>query len=151
MHYKIVQDLEPSNYPDYNPKRFSGVVIRDNKARIIIYRGHSLIVTGVKSTPEADQLLNKHFLSLDVTTKTITNITASGKIPFEIDFNRIQENKRFTWEPELFPGIYWHRDSSSVIAIIFRSNKVIITGLRDPDKLDEYYLELLLDFNEISK
>uniref|UniRef100_T1K5A5 TATA-box-binding protein n=1 Tax=Tetranychus urticae TaxID=32264 RepID=T1K5A5_TETUR len=59
------------------------------------------------------------------------NITVCAKIIGDFDYEALLRHPGSSYEPELFPGIHLKLDESKVVFIIFKSGKVIITGLKE--------------------
>lgn len=138
--------LDPTIYDFYNPKRFSGAILSRGKTRILVFKGRKIVVTGVTDPIQAEKVVIDLVGVDEITKCVITNITAKGKIDFELDFNTMLRSNNFSWEPELFPGIYWRKKTNEKsLVIIFRSRKIIMTGLKNIEDINILYKELLED------
>uniref|UniRef100_T1K3X7 TATA-box-binding protein n=1 Tax=Tetranychus urticae TaxID=32264 RepID=T1K3X7_TETUR len=71
-------------------------------------------------------------------TYKIVNITVCSQIVDEFDYKKLLQHPGSSYEPEIFPGIHLKLDKSKVIYIIFRTGKVIITGLKDLSSIRDY-------------
>jgi transcription initiation factor TFIID TATA-box-binding protein len=68
----------------------------------------------------------------------IQNVVASTSIGEELDLNAISaafENAEY--EPEQFPGLVFRVDKPKTAALIFRSGKVVCTGAKSIEAVDE--------------
>ena len=137
--FTIDKTLSPADYGNYNPKVFSGYVMKDKRARILIYKSNKINVTGVKSLLEAKTVLLHNFPNIKILKAKVVNLTALALIKKPINFNAVTNNSKYSWEPELFPGALF-RESQSV-AIFFPSGKVILTGFKNKTKLKTFYRE----------
>ncbi|XP_053206971.1 TATA-box-binding protein 2-like [Panonychus citri] len=143
--YEASIKLDPTKYPDYNPKRFSGAIVKYSGGKALVFSSKKFTVTGTTSLKESKKIADDIVGEGKIIKRKILNITGSSTIGFDFDFNKIFYNKRFSWEPELFPGIYWRKSGKGPIVIFFRSKKVIITGVKKIKDLDALYKDFLDD------
>ena len=70
----------------------------------------------------------------------ITNVVANAAVGYLINLDKMCENERFAIKNERFPGIVFkgiHKVVKSVL--VFASGKMVLTGARSLDALDEGY------------
>ena len=146
--YETSKKLDPKVYPDYNPKRFSGAIVKYKKGKVLVFASKKFTVTGTTSLKEADKIAKEIVGEQKITKKRIVNITASSRINLDFDFAKLFGNKRFSWEPELFPGVYWRKKGSGPVIIFFRSKKVILTGFKKIVEVNRLYKEFLKDLKD---
>lgn len=135
-------DFNFENYSEgYNPKKFSGVVLKQGKCRLLLFRSRKVTVTGLKTLKEAENVLKVVFPHLTPTQSQILNTTSSGLLQFRFDFSRVLKSGAVTHEPELFPGVYWRskQHHPRAVAIFFASGKFILTGLKSHEETKKFW------------
>ncbi|XP_053206060.1 TATA-box-binding protein-like 1 [Panonychus citri] len=133
--------LNPSDYGEYDPCKFSGIVLRDDKSCLLIYHSTKINITGVKSLLEAEQVIHRNLPDINIISSRIVNITATASILPEINFKDVYNNENFSWEPELFPGIIYRKRKH--VATLFRSRKVNLTGFKAVEEIAPFFNEFL--------
>lgn len=92
--------------------------------------------------------------SLKVENFKVTNIVVKMNAGKGVDYNKmLQENpSKFSYEPELFPGIHYRIDERTV-ATIFHTGRIYITGFKSIERAEEECLKLqmLLDLYKNNK
>lgn len=130
-------------------KSFSGGVLKYPDGCLLVFDSGKINVTGVQNIATAIVLINrfcnKYPQDINYSSYKIVNITACSKIVDDFDYNKLLLHPGSSYEPELFPGIHLKLDDSKVIFIIFRTGKVIITGLKDYESIFHYCDEF--DYN----
>jgi transcription initiation factor TFIID TATA-box-binding protein len=134
----LSQDLEVA---DYNPDNFPGLVYRmtDPKAAALIFRSGKVVCTGAQSVDDVKAALAYVFdelreLGVDVNaspTVEIQNIVSSADIGQTLNLNAIAIGlglENIEYEPEQFPGLVYRLDDPEVVALLFGSGKLVITG-----------------------
>ncbi len=126
---------------EYNPKRFSAVImrIRDPKATALIFATGKMVVTGARSVDNSKlasrkfaRILKKlgfHVRFLDF---KVQNLVCSVDIRFAVNLNdMIISHPHFaTFEPELFPGLIYRLITPKVVALVFVTGKIVLTGAK---------------------
>ncbi len=110
---------------EYNKKRFPGVVLRmqDPKIAALVFGSGKVVLTGAKSIDSNPEY-------------KIQNIVTSADLGTPINLNKIAVGfnlDRIEYEPEQFPGLVYRLDDPKVVALLFGSGKLIITGGKVPD------------------
>lgn len=126
---------------DYDPDNFPGLVYRmhDPKAAALIFRSGKVVCTGANSVDDVTTALKHVFdelreLGVDVATSTeieIQNIVSSGDLNHTLNLNAIAIGlglESVEYEPEQFPGLVYRLDDPDVVALLFGSGKLVITG-----------------------
>ena len=126
---------------DYDPDNFPGLVYRmhDPKAAALIFRSGKVVCTGAKSVDDVTTALEYVFdelreLGVDVATSPdieIQNIVSSGDLDHTLNLNAIAIGlglESVEYEPEQFPGLVYRLDDPDVVALLFGSGKLVITG-----------------------
>ncbi|PSQ31204.1 TATA-box-binding protein [Halobacteriales archaeon SW_6_65_46] len=125
---------------DYDPEQFPGLVYRtqEPKSAALIFRSGKVVCTGAKSTDnvhEALQLVFDELRALDIPIDnpeiTIQNIVTSADLGEDLNLNAIAIGlglENIEYEPEQFPGLVYRLDEPDVVALLFGSGKLVITG-----------------------
>ncbi|MCU0631567.1 MAG: TATA-box-binding protein [Methanolinea sp.] len=126
---------------ELNQKRFPGAVFRMENPKIasLIFSSGKVVLTGIR-----DQEALKEGLSLiiaamkDAGVKTyaeprvgITNIVCSYDIGKNINLNKVVITlnlENIEYEPEQFPGLVYRIKDPKIVALLFSSGKIILTG-----------------------
>jgi len=131
---------------ELNKKRFPGAVFRveDPKVASLIFSSGKIVLTGIRRKDDLktglDIIINslkkinvKTFEKNDV---SITNIVCSYDMKKPVNLNRIVvtlDLENIEYEPEQFPGLVYRIDDPKIVALIFSSGKIILTGGKNLD------------------
>lgn len=131
---------------DFNPDNFPGLVYRTQnpKAAALIFRSGKIVCTGAKSTDDVHESLNIVFDKLrelkiqveDDPEITVQNIVTSADLGKNLNLNAIAIGlglENIEYEPEQFPGLVYRLDEPKVVALLFGSGKLVITGGKKPE------------------
>jgi transcription initiation factor TFIID TATA-box-binding protein len=144
----LAQQLE---YCEYNPARFAAVTFRLKSPRsTVLYFGSGKIVcTGAKSTMEAllatykyvNVLKTKLQLPVHVYGFCVQNMVASASVPHTLNLERIFQcfPTEASYEPQLFPGLILRNPTLSIVFLLFKSGRIIITGAKQRETIDKAY------------
>jgi transcription initiation factor TFIID TATA-box-binding protein len=126
---------------DYNPDNFPGLVYRlqEPKAAALIFRSGKIVCTGANSIENVQTALQQVFdelreLGIQVAADpeiVVQNIVSSGDLGCTLNLNAIAIGlglENIEYEPEQFPGLVYRLDEPSVVALLFGSGKLVITG-----------------------
>jgi transcription initiation factor TFIID TATA-box-binding protein len=140
---QVAQDLEGVSY---DPDVFPGLVYRVEapKASCLLFRSGKIVCTGAKSIPNTEQALHQLFeilegLGLPVPEEPdieVQNIVTSGDIGERLNLNAVAVGlglERVEYEPEQFPGLVYRLPDQNVVALLFGSGKLVVTGGKSPD------------------
>lgn len=131
---------------EYNPKRFSAVImrIREPRTTALVFSSGKMVITGAKSE-QASRLASRKYarivqkLGFDVKFLDfkVQNIVGSVDVKFAIHLEAlfITHNQFATYEPELFPGLIYRMVNPRVVLLIFVSGKIVITGAKNIDNI----------------
>lgn len=151
----ISEDLPSSQF---DAERFPGLIYRtvEPKVTTLVFRSGKIISTGSDSasgSQSAVRELMDDFDSLgiecDSPTVEVENVVGVADVDYSLNLNAIAiglglENTEY--EPEQFPGLVYRMDSPSVVALLFGSGKVVITGAETRDQIaagvEQLYEEL---------
>ena len=133
----------------YDTDRFPGVVyrIKEPKTAMLLFRSGKVVCTGAKSLADVrtaiDQLVKQlGAIGVPVTKKPeviVQNIVASADLGCVINLNVIAISlglDRVEYEPEQFPGLVYRIDEPKVVALLFGSGKIVITGAKKTEDID---------------
>ncbi|GAB7014323.1 TATA-box-binding protein [Halolamina salina] len=138
----VAMDLEGA---DYDPEQFPGLVYRtqDPKSAALIFRSGKIVCTGAKSTDDVHESLHIVFdklreLSIPIEDDpeiTVQNIVTSADLGESLNLNAIAIGlglESIEYEPEQFPGLVYRLEEPDVVALLFGSGKLVITGGKEP-------------------
>ncbi|AUV83552.1 TATA-box-binding protein [Salinigranum rubrum] len=143
----VAMDLEGA---DYDPEQFPGLVYRTQnpKSAALIFRSGKIVCTGAKSTDAVHESLEIVFDKLreleipveDDPEITVQNIVTSADLGVSLNLNAIAIGlglENIEYEPEQFPGLVYRISDPSVVALLFGSGKLVITGGKEPSDAEE--------------
>ncbi len=126
---------------DLNVKRFPGAVyrIQDPKMAFLVFGSGKVVITGVKNNEDLAKGLNillqrlkeAGITCLDTPTVVVTNIVCSYDIGIKINLNKVVMTlslEAIEYEPEQFPGLVYRIPDPKIVALLFSSGKIILTG-----------------------
>ena len=135
----------------YNKKRFPAVIMRKTKPKstILVFKSGRMIIIGSESESDAEQAAKKAIkdiqkalsLKLKMIEFRVTNIVASADIGFRINVGRLCEEKNVV-RNDNFPGVVYKQLEHVRSALIFASGKVVFTGAKKKDEIDNAFNEL---------
>eukprot|EP01084_Bolivina_argentea_P128307 226822_1 len=137
-----------SRNSEYNPKRFAAVImrIREPKSTALIFSTGKIVITGAKTEDDAwisarkyIRILQKLDFPAKFTEWKIVNIVACCATGFPIRLDSVShfQSQCSSYEPELFPGLIYRMKQPKVVILIFVSGKIIVTGAKTKDEIDE--------------
>ncbi len=141
---------------EYNPETFPGLVLRikEPKSAVLVFSSGNLVCTGTKSTAQVKQVIQEVIkqlkkINVKVTTKpkiTVQNIVASGTINLKLNLNFLAlEMQNTEYEPEQFPGLVYKLMEPNATFLLFSNGKLVCTGTKNKQQLDESMKQLLKD------
>ena len=136
---------------EYEPEQFPGLVyrIKEPKAAFLIFKSGKVVCTGTKSAAEAQTALdqatsNVKDVGVDVLPSPkieVVNIVASGDLKTDnLNLNQVAMAfglENIEYEPEQFPGLVFRMKDPKVVILIFSTGKVICTGARSKENVDQ--------------
>ncbi|HJJ42578.1 MAG TPA: TATA-box-binding protein, partial [Methanocorpusculum sp.] len=135
---------------ELNTKRFPGAVFRvDNpKMASLIFNSGKVVLTGIRDEELLHVGLNKVLASLkeagikilDVPKVSVTNIVCSYDLGHFINLNRVIATlsmEAIEYEPEQFPGLVYRIKEPKIVALLFSSGKIILTGGKNIDDVEK--------------
>ncbi|HUU75578.1 MAG TPA: TATA-box-binding protein [Methanoregulaceae archaeon] len=137
----LVEISKKINNCELNTKRFPGAVFRIENPKIasLIFSSGKVVLTGIrnkKSLQDGLDLIIKSMREAGVETYdkprvAITNIVCSYDIGKYINLNKVVITlnlENIEYEPEQFPGLVYRIKDPKIVALLFSSGKIILTG-----------------------
>ncbi|MFH0861823.1 MAG: TATA-box-binding protein [Candidatus Altiarchaeota archaeon] len=148
---------------EYNPENFPGAVFRihDPKLAMLIFSSGKVICTGARTMEDIDSAVKQLLKKLSeggIKAKgkpnvVVQNIVASSSVGVKVNLDQLAiECYNAEYEPEQFPGLVYRLDEPKSVMLVFRSGKIIITGVKnvkDIKKAAEKTVELVHKYNAI--
>ncbi|MFA4823913.1 MAG: TATA-box-binding protein [Methanoregula sp.] len=126
---------------ELNTKRFPGAVYRLENPKIasLIFSSGKVVLTGIRDKKALTQGLSLIIKSLkeagvdthEKPSVAITNIVCSYDIGKYINLNKVVITlnlENIEYEPEQFPGLVYRIKDPKIVALLFSSGKIILTG-----------------------
>ena len=126
---------------DLNKKRFPGAVLRlqNPKIAVLIFSSGKVVITGGKSLEDLvrgqDILMQKMkeagVICHNTPDVAVTNMVCSYDLGTKINLNKVVMTlslESIEYEPEQFPGLVYRISDPKIVALLFSSGKIILTG-----------------------
>lgn len=139
---------EKIEHCELNKKRFPGAVFRIEKPKIasLIFSSGKIVLTGIRDQDTLEKGLSVIIESMKKAgVKTyaeprvgVTNIVCSYDIGKSINLNKVVMTlnlENIEYEPEQFPGLVYRIRDPKIVALLFSSGKIILTGGRTLDEI----------------
>ena len=140
-------------FSSFNRRKFAAVTLRlvRPNCTILLFTSGKLVITGSKSSAEAllavyrirrllrEACVGQQFLT---TSFEIQNVVSHCELTVEdgeiLDIEALYERHHIysTYQPHIFPGLIFRYPSLKVVALMFFSGKVVLTGARSLDDID---------------
>eukprot|EP01136_Pigoraptor_vietnamica_P024939 Opistho-1_new@78402 len=156
----LKQIVSSAKNAEYNPRRFSAVIIRirDPRATALVFATGKVVCTGAKSEECARTAARKVAIMIrktghdtNFTEFKIQNVVGSCDVRFPIRLESLKHGEHGAYceyEPEIFPGLVYRMSQPTVVLLIFTSGKVVLTGAKDKkdicEAFDNIYPQLTL-------
>jgi transcription initiation factor TFIID TATA-box-binding protein len=144
----------------YDTDRFPGVVyrIKEPKTAMLLFRSGKVVCTGARSIADvgdAIALLAKHIEAAGISVLKrpeilVQNIVASADLGCVLNLNTIAITlglDRVEYEPEQFPGLVYRIEQPKVVALIFGSGKIVLTGAKNTSDIEAAVVRIHEDLN----
>jgi transcription initiation factor TFIID TATA-box-binding protein len=126
---------------ELNTKRFPGAVYRLENPRIasLIFSSGKVVLTGIRDShalQEGLEIIVRSLRDAGVNTYpepqvAVTNIVCSYDLGKYINLNKVVITlnlENIEYEPEQFPGLVYRIADPKIVALLFSSGKIILTG-----------------------
>jgi len=126
---------------ELNTKRFPGAVYRIEKPKIasLIFSSGKVVLTGIRRPEDLQdglEIIMRSLKDAGVDTYSepqvaVTNIVCSYDMGKYINLNKVVITlnlENIEYEPEQFPGLVYRIEDPKIVALLFSSGKIILTG-----------------------
>jgi len=133
---------------ELNKKRFPGAVLRlkNPKIAVLVFSSGKVVLTGAKSPEDlvrGQDILIQNMNEAGVTCHdtpdvAITNMVCSYDMGRYINLNKVVITlnlEKIEYEPEQFPGLVYRISDPKIVALLFSSGKIILTGGKTMDEV----------------
>lgn len=103
----------------------------------------------LKDTPEKYEILNYKVVLMNYTTKLSSNQTIAREHLHNTIRKSNMENITSHYDPDVYPGVKIHMGPSKKTAKVFRTGKIILTGITKHSECLEFISELSLLFEKV--
>lgn len=134
---------------EYNPRRFSAVVmrIREPTATALLFPSGKVIIAEAKSENDSKlagreivRIIQKlGYTQAQLKDWKVVNMVGMIELPFKINLSRLQHCGFFPdsrWEPDMFPAFTGKILKPKMTLLVFASGKVIVVGFKKSQDLD---------------
>ena len=148
----LEQIARKSIYVIYNPKKFNGLIWRHRKipCTCLVFQSGKIVCPGIKQNSHIKSCVRKYArliqtLGYDVNLTHVKFITSSAfhDLRRSVDYFNIVKYLNGLLEPEIFHAVTIKR--GKVHFIVYKSGKVIITGIRSDHDIQNIVQPLLLE------
>jgi transcription initiation factor TFIID TATA-box-binding protein len=135
---------------ELNTKRFPGAVYRieNPKIAVLIFSSGKVVLTGIRNKKDLHEGLNIVIQSIrdaggetyDEPQVAITNIVCSYDMGKYINLNKVVITlnlENIEYEPEQFPGLVYRIENPKIVALLFSSGKIILTGGKNMEDIKQ--------------
>ncbi|MCQ8893802.1 MAG: TATA-box-binding protein [Methanolinea sp.] len=131
-----------------NRKKFPGAVFRLErpKAVCLVFSSGKIVLTGLRDKKELDEAISQVVSAMKGAgvrvyahpVVTITNIVCSTDAGRTINLAKLiitLNMENIEYEPEQFPGLVYRLKDPKMVALLFSSGKIILTGGKNLDEI----------------
>ncbi len=151
---------------EYNPEQFPGLVLRikEPKTTALVFSSGKVVCTGAKTMDEVSKSIGRIIKTLekiDIKIKitpeiNVQNIVASGNIGMDLNLNVLAMKLPNTeYEPEQFPGLVYKlggkTGSDRATFLLFSNGKIVCTGTKSEDEVDNAVDKLIENLKKVKK
>ncbi len=122
--------------------------MKDPKAATLLFSSGKVVCTGAKSREQVKAAISKVIkqiekagIHIDGDPKIeVQNIVATFDLGQQVNLNAVAISlglEKVEYEPEQFPGLVFRMDTPKVVLLLFGSGKVVCTGARKPQDVEE--------------
>jgi transcription initiation factor TFIID TATA-box-binding protein len=139
--------MEAFGNADFPPNKFPGLVFRLKrpKTTTLIFRTGKMVCTGARSERDARSAVGR--VVRDLRRKgfkirspkiDVVNIVGTADFGGEVDLESMVDIlDDIMYEPEMFPGLIYRMKYPKVVILLFRSGKIVLTGVDREDQVHE--------------
>ena len=146
---------------EYNPNRFPGLIykLKKPKTALLQFTSGKLVCTGAKNAEMVHEAVNTVLdriseLGVDIPKRPeihIQNIVATTDLHKKLNINTVALSlglEKVEYEPEQFPGMVYRVDDPKVVALLFSSGKVVLTGAKRIEHLDIAFQKIVREISQ---
>lgn len=133
---------------EYNPARFTGLImrIRNPRATALIFHSGKLVCTGARCEEDSylaarkfARIIQKLGYPVKFFNFKIQNIVATCDLKFPIKLENLNHmhGQFSSYEPELYPGLIYRMVLPRVVLLIFVNGKIVLTGAKNRTELQD--------------
>lgn len=142
-----------SGLGELNQTKFAAMLIKLKypRASILLFHSNRGVITGAKSESESRlgsvktmRIMKKLGYSVSMKDFKVQNIVCTGSAGFCLKLTELAADYSLEaqYEPELFPGLIFRMTKPKCVALLFRTGKFIITGLKSIYDIDAVWANL---------
>ena len=147
---------------DFDPEQFPGLIYRpdETEATCLVFRSGNITCTGGGSVAGVHETINTTVdrlreLGIQAETHTVTveNIVSGADLGETLNLNAVAIGlglETVEYEPEQFPGLVHRIDEPEVVALLFGSGKIVITGAKTRDEPEAAPEGVIRRLNDLS-
>ena len=105
--------------------------------------------SAIKDIPEKVEILNRRVVLMNYTTKLSSNNTVARELLHNNIKNAKLENILSHYDPDVYPGVKICIGKDNWTAKVFRTGKIILTGIVSPSECQELIVQLLDLFEKV--
>ena len=140
-----------TRFSEYSPKRFPAVILRIRKPKTtaLVFSSGKMVVTGARSPEEAKVAARKFawivrkvgFDKVKFRGFQLQNMlgTVDVGFPIRLEGLSLHHVAYCSYEPEIFAGLIYKMLSPKICLLIFVSGKVVLTGGKSREQLEEAF------------
>jgi transcription initiation factor TFIID TATA-box-binding protein len=141
---------------DYDPEHFPGLIyrIKDPKTATLLFHSGKIVCTGAKNLDQVKVAISKVIKQIEkagIHIKSepkieVQNVVATFDLGQELNLNAVAISlglEKVEYEPEQFPGLVFRMTTPKVVLLLFGSGKVVCTGARKPQDVEEAVDEIM--------
>ncbi|CAK73515.1 unnamed protein product (macronuclear) [Paramecium tetraurelia] len=144
---------------EYNPKRFSAVIMRlsNPSTTALIFQSGKMVCTGAKSEDQsliAARKYAKIINKLGFPVVTLLQASTSESQSNQTNLLKDQQYRSVVqYEPEIFPGLIFRKitDQKKITLLIFVSGRCVITGGKKTEDLNNVFKFILPILDQFKK
>ena len=144
----------------YIPDKFPGLVykLKEPKTALLLFTSGRLVCTGARNFEQVHKavetvLENISKVGIDIPGKpeiNIQNIVATSDLKTKLNMNQVAISfgiEKVEYEPEQFPGVVYRVQNPKVVALLFSTGKVVLTGAKKIEYLDIALQEIVRELS----
>ena len=136
---------------DYRPQRFNGAIVKDNGCTLLVFWNGKINVVGAKMMEQAEAAVRRLCELMDqpvnIKEMQLVNLVASASLGKSLNLNKLTESlpTQVSYNPDLYPAAYYTESrSEKPKVLIFHTGKLVFTGFKSIEAVNELYTKLSL-------